>query len=400
MNNNCMNMLRFSLLILTGSSLLCLNLSHAQTINLPPGMGAPPISITPSSGGAFAPGTTPGVTGASGTTGTTGLAGTTSGDPSKTPAKKYYEFKSICIKEEEIPPVLSTTIKEKRLALIQTKLDKAIADKNKESTQLLKAALIREHIKQNNFLKAEELFLREGIHLSETDRMIIATDIDLNKKLPKLAKNNLNKYLETHQKDILALEKLATVYGVLGYYSDAMMAYEDLQKMNPKKSYAEDLCESATLGADHVNVTKYCHLLQTKDPKNNMADIYIGISLRDQEKYKEAIKSFEKSLKLKQTEYASTCLAETLYLNKDFTKAIEQFEESVKISPISKRARLGLANTYLKQNLFKEALEQFKESCKLGLQPLIEMSAAANSLRTQKSDLADLYFEEIQKCKK
>lgn len=396
MNNICMNMLRFSLLILAGSSLFCLNLSHAQTINLPPGMGAPPISITPTTP---VP-TTTSVPGTTGVTGTTGLANTTSGDPSKAPVKKYYEFKSICVKEEEVPILLSATVKEKRLALIQSKLDKAVAAKNTESTQLLKAALIREYIKQNNYVKAEELFLREGINLSETDRMLISTDIDLNKKLPKLAKNNLNKYLETHQKDILALEKLADVYIILSYYSDAMMAYEDLQKMNPKKSYAEALCQSATLGADHVNVTKYCHQLQTKDPQNNMADIYIGISYRDQEKYKEAIKSFEKSLKLKPTEYASTCLAESLYLNKDFAKAIEQFETSVKIKPDSKRARLGLANTYIKQNLFKEALEQFKESCKLGLQPLIEMSAAANTLRTQKSDLANLYFDEMQKCKK
>lgn len=385
-------MLRFSLLILAASPLVCLNLSQAQTINLPPGTGAPPISITPST-----PSTTPVIPGA---IASPAVAIPSSGDPSKVPVKKYYEFKSICVKEEEISPPLSATVKEKRLALIQNKLEKATAAKNTEQIQQIKALLIREYMKQDHFTKAQELFLREGIQLSETDRMLIATDIDLYKDLPKLAKNNLNKYLETHPKDYLSLEKLADVYIVLGYYSDAMMAYEDLQKLNPRKSYAENLCQSATLNADHANVSKYCHQLQTKDPKNIKADIYIGISFRDQEKYKEAIKSFEKSLKIKPTEYASTCLAESFYLNKEFAKAIEQFEASVKIKPESKRARLGLANTYIKQNLFKEALEQFKESCRLGLQPLIEMSAAANTLKNQKSDLANLYFDEMQKCKK
>lgn len=386
-----MNMLRFSLLILAASSLFRLNLSQAQTINLPSGTGAPPISITPT-----IPVTSPGVPAVT----VPGVAVPASGDTSVVPAKKYYEFKSICVREEESLPAVSATVKEKRLKLIQEKLDQAITTKNTEQTPKIKALLIREYIKQNNYVKAEELFLREGIHLSESDRMLIATDIDLNKKLPKLAKNNLNKYLETHPKDVLALEKLADVYLILGYYSDAVMAFEDLQKMNPKKSYAESLCQSASLNADHVNVTKFCHQLQTKDPKNIMADIYIGISYRDQEKYKQAISSFEKSLKIKPTEYASSCLAESLYLNKEFTKAIEQFENSVRIKPDSRRARLGLANTYLKQNLYTEALDQFKEGCKLGLQPLIEMSAAANTLRTQKSDLANLYFDEMQKCKK
>jgi tetratricopeptide (TPR) repeat protein len=390
MNNNCMNMLRFSLSILVGTSLVCLNLSQAQTFNIPTNTGAPPISITPNPPTIPASSSTP--------TSSPTLAAPTSNDA--TPAKKYYEFKSICVRDEQIPVVLSANVKEKRLALIQTKLEKAQTAKNKELTQQIKALQIREYFKQENYVKAEELFLRESINLTETDRMLIATDIDLRKQLPKLAKNNLNKYLETHRSDVLVLEKLAEVYITLGYYTDAVMAYEDLQKMNPKKSYTEALCQTATFNADHSNITLYCHQLQKKQPDNNLADIYLGISYRDQEKYKEAIKSFEKSMKGKPTEFASSCLAESYYLNKEFEKAIVQFETSVKISPSSRRARLGLANTYLKQNLFKEALEQFKESCKLGLLPLIEMSAAANTLRTQKSDLANLYFDEMQKCKK
>ena len=380
MNNNCMNMLRYCQFFVLGLSLLCLRLSHAQSISLPPAAGAPPISITP-----IPPAT---------------IAVPASGDLTKAPIKKYSEFKSICVRDEELPALMSSTVKEKRLALVQNKLDKAVATQNAGQISILKALLIREHIKQNNFVKAEEIFLREGIHLTETDRVLIATDIDLNKKLNKLAKNNLNKYLETHQNDILALEKLAEIYISLNFFSDATMAYEDLQKINSKKSYSEHLCRSATLNADHANVRKFCFKLQTQEPKNIMASIYLGISWRDQEKYPEAIKSFEKSMEIKPSEYASTCLAESLYLSKNFAKAIQQFETSVKIKPDSKRARLGLAVTYLKQNLFSEALIQFKEACKLGLQPLIEMSAAANTLKTQKSDLANIYFDEIQKCKK
>ena len=373
-------MLRYCQFFVFAMSLLCLRLSHAQSIGLPPAVGAPPISITPA---------VPPV-----------LSVPASGDLTKVPIKKYYEFKSICVREEELPAIMSSSVREKRLALIQNKLDKAAETQNTGQISNLKALLIREHIKQNNFKKAEEIFLREGIHLTETDRVLIATDIDLNKKLLRLAKNNLNKYLIDHQNDFLVLEKLAEIYISLNFFSDAMMTYEDLQKINPKKSYSEDLCRSATLNADHVNVRKFCFELQTKDPKNIMASIYLGISLRDQEKYPEAIKSFEKSMGIKPSEYASTCLAESLYLGKNFTKAIQQFETSVKIKPDSKRARLGLAVTYLKQNLFNEALTQFKEACKLGLQPLVEMSAAANTLKTQKSDLANVYFDEIQKCKK
>jgi hypothetical protein len=49
--------------------------------------------------------------------------------------------------------------------------------------------------------------------------------------------------------------------------------------------------------------------------------------------------------------------------------------------------------------MYKEALEMFKQSCSLGLRPLMEMTNVANTLRDQKSDLTNIYFDTITACK-
>lgn len=378
-------MLRFCLLLTLTLGLFCFTLRQslqAQTLPVPAGPGAPAINVTP----------TPPTTG-------TSVATPTSADKKKPVIIKYYEFKSVCIQPEVEKPVMSEAVKEKRLALIQQKLKKSEETKNKTQIAQIKALLIKEYIKQEKFSKAEELFKKEGVYLSESDQALISADIDVSKNLIRQAKNNLNSYLETHPKDIAAYEKIAEIYTLLGSHTEAKMALEDLSKMNSKKDYTAALCESSVLSADHVYIKYYCGNLIKKDSKNHLAYVYLGISLRDQEKYKEAMQNFKQSLKIKPSEFASTCLAESYALNKDYAMSIKQFEESVKINPNSKRAHLGLANTYVKNNLYPEALEQFKISCKLGLKPLVEMSTAANFLKTQKSELADAYFNEIQSCK-
>lgn len=384
-------MLRLCLMILALYGLFCLNLRHsfwrnesyAQSFPVPvaPLVPAPTISITPN-------GTLP------------ATAVPNSSDKTKKTVPKYYEFKSICLQPEEEKTILSDSIKQKRLSLIKEKLKKSQEAKNNKLTQEIKALLIKEYLKQDNAAEAEDLFKQDGVFLSESEQAVIAADIDIVKKLLRQAKNNLNKYLEAHPKDILALEKLAAIYSLSNNYSEAKIVYDDLSQLNPKKDYTEDLCRVSALNADHSNVTFFCEKLLKQNPKNYLAPIYLGVSLRDQEQYSDAIKSFQSSLKIEPSEFASTCLAESYALNNDLTKAIQQYEESIKIKPESKRSHLGLANAYLKKNLYPEALEQFKMSCRLGLKPISEMSTAAKALKAQKSNFADSYFDAMQVCKR
>lgn len=382
-------MLRLRQVILALSAFACLSLEQffflpaafAQTMQLPP---MPAVNITPNP----APTTAP-------TSSTTPVL-PASADVTKV---KYYEFKSICLKPEEIKKPLSASVKTKRLALLQEKLKKSEADKNSKLTQQIKSLLIQEHLRQENYNLAEELFKKESANLSESEAVLLSADIDISKNLFRQAKDNLNAFLEKHPKNRDTLEKVAEVYILLQSYTEARMVYEDLSKINTKKDYTEDLCRTSSFDADHSNVEIYCGRLVKKYPKNFLGNIYLGISLRDQEKYKDAVTHFQTSLKIQPSEFASTCLAEVYFLTQEHSKAISQYEESIKIQPLSKRAHLGLANAFAKRSLFTEALEYYKKSCQLGLKPLTEMFTAASTLKSQKSNLTDSYFSEIQACK-
>lgn len=321
-----------------------------------------------------------------------------SSDPTK--IKKYFEFKSICLRDEENTVVFSSALKNKRINLLNTKLEKAQTENKKDTITNVKILLVREYLKQKNVFQAETLFKRDGLSFPLSDQAVLTAEIDIQKNLFRQAKNNLNKYLEMHNSDIAALEKLAEVYNLMNNFTEAKIVYEDLAKINIKKSYAEDFCQNAAYNAEHLNTQLLCEKLLQFNPKNHLAHIFMGISLRDQELYTEAIKQFEKSLKIKKSEFAATCLAESYYLNKNYDKAIEEYQVSIAIKPDAQRAYLGLASSYIKKNMYKEALIQFKQSCKLGLKPLTEMTAAANILRDQKSDLTNTYFDAIMDCKK
>lgn len=391
-------MLRFCLLTLGFFSIFCINLKHsaftvvlAQTFPVPSTPGAPIINISPSA--TPSPFLLPG-------TGLPPIALPTSQDKSKRIIIKYSEFKSICIQPELEKIALSDLVKEKRIMLIQEKLNKSESVKDTAATRNIKTVLIKELLKQGSYGKAEALFKIDGVQFSESDQVIISADIDINKNLYRQAKDNLNKFLETHPKDILALEKLTAVYTLLNRYTEARMVLEDLSKINLKKDYTEALCENSVLNADHLYVKNYCQKLLKKNSKNPLPYIYLGISNRDQEQYPEAIKNFKLSLKIKPTEFASTCLAETYFLSKLYDQSLKQYQESILIKPDSPRAHLGLANTYVRNNQYREALDEFKVACQLGLRPLFQMSTTANLLKSQKSDLADSYFNEMQICRK
>lgn len=379
-------MLRLNRVILMCCALACLNLiqlmctgsAEAQAPVMPP---IPPINITPTPAPVVpAPAVTP-----------------VSADP--TLKVKYYEFKSICLKPEQLKTSRSESVNTKRLALLNKKLKASEAKKNSTLTTKIKSLIVKEHLQQENFRLAEEYFKKESANFPEDEALLLSSDLDIGKGLLRQARDNLNLYLEKNPKNIPALEKVAQVYILLESYTEARMAYEDLAKINSKKDYTEQLCETSSRGADHLNVDIYCARLIRKYPTNHLGYIYQGISWRDQEKYAEALKQFQLSLKIKPSEFASTCLAESYFLIDQHDKAISQYKESIKIQPLSMRAHLGLANTLVKKNLFSEALEYYKKSCELGLKPLTEMFTVTNILKDQKSNLSDSYFSEIQSCK-
>ncbi len=313
------------------------------------------------------------------------------------PVKKVYEYQSICIHENKPIKTFSTELQNKRTSLLEKKLSEE-KDTNKKSTIIKK--LIKEFLSYKNLIKAETIFKNESVHLTKSDLIISQTKISIFKKLLSESKKNLSNYLLENTKDKNALELLIEVLELQSNYSEAINTLEDLQKFNKKTDYIEKFCHLTTLDADHSRSSQYCQELSNNAALKHKAFIYLGISSRDQEKYKEAINYFKKSLELKITEFAQTCLAESLNLNKQIDLSAENYQIATELDSTSERAFIGLAQTKLIQLKYDESLSAFEKACDLGLKGKIEMLKAAAGLKEQKIKTADLFFQSAQKCKK
>lgn len=313
--------------------------------------------------------------------------------------KKNYEYSSICLSESPVSFDLSENIKNKRLQLLEDKLKIAKAKEDKELISEVIFKTVEEYLKQGKEFKAENFLKNENpSQLSESKQIVLKGKILIAKNLYKEAKKNTLDYLEKKPKDIPALEFLITVNVALKNYPEAILTAEDLVKFNPKKSYLEELCRLSALNADHTQVSHYCSQLKKIEPTNYLAPIYMGISARDEENYPVATQFFKQSLKIKQSEFAQTCLAESYQLNNEFEKSIEAYLEALKIDERSVRAMKGLASVYLKKQNYDEALIMYRKACSINSDTKIEILKTAADLKNKKMGHADAFFLQAQKC--
>jgi len=87
-----------------------------------------------------------------------------------------------------------------------------------------------------------------------------------------------------------------------------------------------------------------------------------GKRLLDQKKYIEAIKSFEKSLKLNPKNHQAVEAIGLCYGDlKDYNKAVEYFEKAVQMKPKNKLYLFNLAVTYLQIGEYSKAKEVYQK---------------------------------------
>lgn len=339
---------------------------------------------------------------------TFGLGGTTNGQSQQTqsekdrkynPNIKWKEYVSYCLEDEFNDYVmLPEDKKEKRLTLIKDKLQQAVTNKNDKQISLIVPLLLEEYFKRKDYTKAEEYFKEYQLKLSESDRVSFSAAIDSYRGKYKTAQSNIENYLEKNPKDISVLERLGTLQTLQKYYTEAVSTYQDLAKLNPKKSYLELLCYNSMLHSDHEGTYSFCQKLKKEQPENFKADIYIGISNRDKVEFAASVKNFDASLKIKPTEYAYTCKGETLFLKKDFEQAVESFAKAIEIAPKSARAHLGMALAQTELKKYEDALKQFELTCENGKKPMTDLASVMKTLKETKSPLEEKYFQVIRKC--
>ncbi len=311
-----------------------------------------------------------------------------------TPPAKYAEYQSYCRQNDfDERSVFTNEQKKRRIDLIEKKI---VA--NSTDTAAMNA-LIKEFIAAKDYKRAEDVFKKYSENLSAEDQIIWTSEFSVQKKLSASAISKLEKFIIENPTANRALIKLAQIKKTLQFYSEAADIYIDLQNKNKKSDYSIELCEIYTLDSHHKDAEVNCLQAAKKNPANHLPEIYLGISHRERENFKEAQLNFENSLKKQKSEFALTCLGELHFLKKERQKTIEYLNQAIELNRASYRAQLGLALAEFEDKKYDAALVNFKEACALGQKDTLEMRKSHKILEERKSPLAKNYYDEIQKCK-
>ena len=201
-----------------------------------------------------------------------------------------------------------------------------------------------------------------------------------------------------NKKDFSIKRLAATVYELQNNFMEAKMMVQDLYKATKNTAVLEDLCRLNALDSQHKDAEVSCDTAHKKLPTNFLVPLWLGISFREREMFKEAKEQFENSLNIRPSEFALTCLAEIEYLIKNKTEALNYFSKAIEFNPKSVRAQIGTAKLYFEQNKFDKALEHFVASCHLGVKDKTDFRKAYKELTVQKNPIAEKYITAIQNC--
>lgn len=333
---------------------------------------------------------------------TYGLGGKPGDPPAKDKPKtiRYAEYQAQCLDEDYSDfEMLPENIKQKRLKLLADKI--SLYKKNSDEKNLKMALKLQldEFLKQKMLKEFSTSFSENQLQLTEEERIYYKASLDLNKQIYVDTKKSLDLALEKFPSSVKIKEKLADAFSRLQNYSESVEIYKELDKKNSTKKYLELICRNYVKSSDHANIEKTCQQLKSAEPNNYRADVYLGISKRDQELYAKAKLYFEQSIKVKPSEFAYSCLGEIEVLLKNYDQAIEAFSQAIKLVPQSARAQLGLAMVYKNRFEYDKALSHFEKSCELGNKPMREFGEVLKVLKETKNPLQDKYFSVLHSCK-
>ena len=368
---------RLSSIIFLIGFFLCLSMSHAQTN---------PTTVLTNTLGSIQPTPPP------------------AGDPLLDPnapslvdlSGKYEEHQSICRQNEyDLPKYYSEELKKKRVDLLLNKLAKPGSEEIK-----IKFRLAKEYLDQGQSNNARELLqgLKEK-KLSNYDNDFLNALLALSDNKVSEARGILNKLSldEKNTKNIELLRILAETYTAEKNYYEASTLYEDLNTLY-KNNFLVQLCEVTVLNTMNAEGEKVCLRAAQVFSESPFPPIFIGIAHRERLDLKKAESYFRKSLKVKATEMASTCLAEIHYIGEKYEFAAKEFERAASINPRSIRALLGRAWSDLKAKNYDASLAAFKLACKQNGRYEIELRKAFKSLSADKIPQANQFIQAANLC--
>ncbi len=308
------------------------------------------------------------------------------------PGPKYKEFLSICrTNEYDTIYFLNEDVKEQRIKLIEEKV------KADPSSIKLQLRLLKEYVDQRKVKEAEhQLLLLKGKKAADDDITLANGMVSYLKKDRKKARDYLNKILTSQPKNLEALKWLAEEYKAELNYFEAHAIYDDMAKISSENTL-QGICEVLTLDAHYTEAEPIC-LRGSAQKKDPFFDIFLGIAAREKNNIKAARKYFSDSMKIKDTEMAHVCLAETYAMEHKYSDAEKNYLLALKVTPRSMRALAGLAWSYFNEKDRITALDYFKKACSFDRKMAAEVRSAVKILLDEKAEISQKYIEQAQRC--
>ncbi|AZZ38170.1 hypothetical protein CIK05_15635 [Bdellovibrio sp. qaytius] len=391
------NMRRFLLVFSMGICLVCINMAHAQSGSTSPApTSAPSAPSSPSSASpnqpvqvtvpSFNPGNPQGVLQPI-------QNGTGASAPPVVVSGKYYEYLSYCRQPLEFKTPLSDADFSMALEPLKTAF-------NTKKTFLNLEAVVDFLIDESRTREARAYVIdNKSILTVPQDKALQARILNASGKY-RDAVAVLDSITDEGKNDLLVLVEYSQAYRRLNNLFEAKSALQDamkIDKKNPNK-YLLDLCILETEDSNHGEVDKVCPKVAKAFPKDYLALVYMGISMRERLNYKDAQKLFERSAQIEKNEFALTCLGEVFYLQKNFGKAIESFKSAGAVEPKSGRAQLGAAQSLYQLLRYDEALPYYIKACQLDKTSSTRFREAQQPLEAAKLKVSTAYYNGIQKC--
>jgi tetratricopeptide (TPR) repeat protein len=363
--------------------LVCINMAHAQTGSASPSPSQPVQVTVPS----FNPGSPQGVQQAI----QNGNSGAVAGPVSAT--GKYYEYQSYCRKPLEFQVPLPEADFKMAVEPLKTTFNSKKTFVNLET--LIDFLIDEGHAKDARSFVIEN----KSVLTIAQDKALQARILTASGKY-RDAIIMLDSVADDGKNDLLVLAEYSRAYRKLNNLFEAKSALQDAMKIDKKNSgkYLLDLCILEVEDSNHSEVDSICPRVTKAFPKDYMALVYMGISLRERMNYKEAQKLFERSAQIEKNEFALTCLGEVFYLQKNFGKAIESFKASAAVEPKSGRAQLGAAQSLYQLLRYDDALPYYIKACQLDKSSSTRFREAQQPLEAAKLKVSTAYYNGMQQC--
>ena len=205
----------------------------------------------------------------------------------------------------------------------------------------------------------------EESQMSAKDHIILGRDYFDRGQLEQ-ARDELLAALELEPDNEEALIGLGNVYNELGQYEQAIPLYDAVLARNPDNINAHRGLCIAFVWVQPAKGETQCVTAIKLDPQN--ADLYNGLGAAQykQNKYEEAIVSFQKAIEINpRQESAHYNLGHVYVLTKNYEAAIPELEESVQIAWENDAAFYDLGVAYINRHDYQQAVSNYEKAIAL-----------------------------------